>query len=111
MQPSGEANDAEQSRSCLDWTERRYHLAGSPDSVRTSVVISQSFSASVIIRPYEERDATEVRELFIAVNRSLSPPDMRPAFEEYISRSLAEEMDRITLYYGEQLGRVCKRGL
>ena len=67
-------------------------------------MISQSSSAPVIIRLYEKRDATEVRELFIAVNRSLSPPDMRPAFEEYISRSLAEEMDRITIYYGERQG-------
>ena len=57
-----------------------------------------------IIRPFEERDATEVCELFTAVNRALSPPAMREIFEDYIARSLAEEIGRITAYYGERMG-------
>ena len=54
---------------------------------------------SVRIRPFAAADAREVRELFIAVNRLLAPPDRREAFEAYIARALAEEMDRITDYY------------
>ena len=37
--------------------------------------------AKVTIRPFAEQDAAQVRELFIAVNRLLSPPDLRDAFE------------------------------
>jgi GNAT superfamily N-acetyltransferase len=60
-------------------------------------------SAEVTIRPFQEDDASEVRELFIVVNRLLSPP-MRDAFEAYIARSLREEMDRVAAYYGERGG-------
>jgi len=56
------------------------------------------------IRPFEERDAAEVCELFAAVNRDLSPPAMREMFEDYITRSLAEEVGRITAYYRERMG-------
>jgi GNAT superfamily N-acetyltransferase len=42
--------------------------------------------------------------MFVAVNRLLAPPHMREAFEVYIERSLAEEMDRIAAYYGERNG-------
>jgi hypothetical protein len=45
----------------------------------------------MIIRPFEEEDATAVRELFVTINRLLSPLQMRDAFEAYISRSLAEK--------------------
>ena len=41
-------------------------------------------SPEITIRPFAERDASEVRELFIAVNQLLSPPDLREAFEAYI---------------------------
>jgi GNAT superfamily N-acetyltransferase len=58
----------------------------------------------ITIRPYEDRDARPVRELFVTVNRLLSPPDMREAFEGYIARSLAEEMDRVSAYYSERDG-------
>jgi len=58
----------------------------------------------MIIRPFEEKDATAVRDLFVTINRLLSPPQMRDAFEAYISCSLAEEMDRITEYYGNRKG-------
>jgi GNAT superfamily N-acetyltransferase len=61
-------------------------------------------SLNITIRPYAEDDARQVRELFVAVNRLLSPPDLRAAFEDYIERSLAEEIDRIPAYYGERRG-------
>src|SRR5690349_9117571 len=56
------------------------------------------------IRPFSERDAAQVRDLFVTVNRSLSPPDLRDVFEAYIEQALAEEIDRITAYYGERNG-------
>src|SRR5215471_20552333 len=56
------------------------------------------------IRPFVEQDASQVRELFITVNRLLSPPDLRDAFEGYIERALTEEIDRILAYYGERDG-------
>jgi hypothetical protein len=52
-------------------------------------------SVEITIRPFAEREAPEVRELFIAVNRLLSPLDLREAFEAYIEQALAEEIDRI----------------
>ena len=55
----------------------------------------------VTIRPYAERDAPQARALFITVNRLLSPPDLRDAFEVYIERALTEEIDRIPAYYGD----------
>ena len=58
----------------------------------------------VTIRPFAERDAAQVRALFITVNRLLSPPDLRDAFEVYIEHALAEEIDRISAYYGERDG-------
>jgi putative acetyltransferase len=61
-------------------------------------------SVEITIRPFAERDAPEVRELFIAVNRLLSPPDLREAFEAYIEQALAEEIDQIPAYYAERGG-------
>jgi GNAT superfamily N-acetyltransferase len=58
----------------------------------------------VTIRPFTERDAAQVRELFITVNRLLSPPHLREAFEAYIERALVEEIDRIPAYYSERDG-------
>jgi GNAT superfamily N-acetyltransferase len=60
--------------------------------------------AEVTIRPFAERDAPQVRALFVTVNRLLSPPDLRDAFEVYIERALTEEIDRIPAYYGERDG-------
>jgi putative acetyltransferase len=60
--------------------------------------------AEVTIRPFDVRDASRVRELFITVNRLLSPPDLRDAFEVYIEHALAEEIDRISAYYTERDG-------
>jgi GNAT superfamily N-acetyltransferase len=61
-------------------------------------------SADVLIRPFAEEDAPQVRSLFIAVNKALGPPHLREAFEAYIARSLIEEIDRIADYYGEKDG-------
>ena len=61
-------------------------------------------NAEIAIRPFQEEDASHVRELFIIVNRLLTPPPMRDAFEAYIARSLSEEMDRVAAYYGERGG-------
>ena len=60
--------------------------------------------SEVAIRPFADDDAPQVRELFIVINRLLSPPDLRDAFEAYIERALAEEIDRITAYYGQRHG-------
>ena len=59
---------------------------------------------AVTIRPFAEHDGAQVRALFIAVNRLLSPPDLHNAFEAYIERALVEEIDRIPAYYGERDG-------
>ena len=61
-------------------------------------------AAEITIRPFAEPDAGPVRKLFIATNRLLSPPHMRDAFEAYIERALAEEIDRIADYYREHEG-------
>ena len=61
-------------------------------------------ATEIIIRPFSERDAAQVRELFITVNRLLSPAHLRDVFEAYIERALAEEIDRISAYYSEHAG-------
>ena len=54
---------------------------------------------NVVIRAFEERDAAQVRELFVLVNRQLAPAGMEAQFETYIERALREEIDRIAEYY------------
>jgi GNAT superfamily N-acetyltransferase len=61
-------------------------------------------AAEITIRPFSQPDAARVRELFITVNRLLAPSDLRDAFEAYIERALAEEIDRIPAYYREHAG-------
>jgi GNAT superfamily N-acetyltransferase len=61
-------------------------------------------SPEIAIRPFAEGDAPQVRELFILINRLLSPTDLRDAFEEYIERALAEGIDRISAYYAQRNG-------
>lgn len=56
------------------------------------------------IRDFSSDDAAAVRELFIRVNRLLASADMKEAFEIYIARSLAEEIDKIAEYYPERKG-------
>ena len=58
----------------------------------------------VEIRPFDPKDAVAVRNLFIQVNRLLAPPGMADAFEEYIARSLTDEIDRVIDYYKERNG-------
>jgi GNAT superfamily N-acetyltransferase len=67
---------------------------------------------ALVIRPFLSGDAAEVRDMFVNVNRLLAPPAMREAFEAYIARSLAEEMDRVHDYYSERSGGfwVARRG-
>lgn len=61
-------------------------------------------SSDVVIRPFTNADGPRVRALVIEVNRLLSPPDLRDAFEAYIERALAEEIDCIEAYYAEHGG-------
>jgi GNAT superfamily N-acetyltransferase len=64
----------------------------------------QDLSARTTIRPFEESDTEQVRELFVTANHLLAPSHMHDAFEAYIARSLTEEMDRLSAYYGERTG-------
>jgi GNAT superfamily N-acetyltransferase len=59
---------------------------------------------SFTIRRYAQDDQVAVRDLFIRVNRELAPPALRAAFERYIERSLAEEIDRLADYYASRQG-------
>jgi GNAT superfamily N-acetyltransferase len=61
-------------------------------------------TTEIAIRAFAEDDAPQVRRLFISVNRLLSPPNLRAAFDAYIERALSEEIDRISAYYGERDG-------
>jgi putative acetyltransferase len=58
----------------------------------------------VTIRRFTEADAGAVRDLFARINRLLAPPEQRAAFEDYIARSIAEEIGRIADYYAEHGG-------
>jgi GNAT superfamily N-acetyltransferase len=58
----------------------------------------------MLIRSYEDRDGTAVRQLFIRVNRELAPDGLREQFESYIAQSLEEEIDRIPTYYAGRHG-------
>jgi len=58
----------------------------------------------MLIRTYEGRDGTAVRQLFIRVNRELAPDGLREQFESYIAQSLKEEIDRIPPCYAERHG-------
>jgi GNAT superfamily N-acetyltransferase len=58
----------------------------------------------IALRPYAATDHAAVRDLFIAINRALAPPDMTEAFERYIDQSLTEEIDRIDAYYAQHDG-------
>src|SRR5690348_8388399 len=59
---------------------------------------------AISIRAFKSEDAAAVRNLFICVNRLLAPRQMKEEFENYIERSLAEEIDRIFEYYAEMDG-------
>ena len=59
---------------------------------------------SFAIRRYADADHAAVRDLFVRVNRELAPPELRAAFENYIARSLTEEIDRLAEYYSARHG-------
>ena len=59
---------------------------------------------SFAIRRYADADHAAVRDLFIRVNRELAPAALREAFENYIERSLSEEIDRLADYYAAKQG-------
>lgn len=58
----------------------------------------------ITVRKFIEADASQVRELFVKVNRLLALAILKDAFESYIELSLREEIDRISEYYGERDG-------
>ncbi|WP_156944025.1 hypothetical protein [Bradyrhizobium sp. Ec3.3] len=58
----------------------------------------------IIIRPFAEEDADQVRRLFVRVNRLLAPPHRAEAFEQYIAVSLDEEIGQISRYYSRRQG-------
>ena len=59
---------------------------------------------ATLIRRYADSDLDPVRDLFTRVNRELAPAHLADAFESYIARSLADEIERIPAYYGERHG-------
>jgi len=59
----------------------------------------------IVVRDFTKTDAPAVRSLFIRVNRRLAPPEMKSAFETYITASLREEIDRISDYYEDRKGQ------
>ncbi|MET4151917.1 GNAT superfamily N-acetyltransferase [Bradyrhizobium sp. RT9b] len=61
-------------------------------------------ASEIQIRAFLLADAAAVRELFIQVNRLLAPAHLAEAFEGYITRSLAEEIDRLADYYSDRSG-------
>lgn len=61
-------------------------------------------ASEIQIRAFLPADAAAVRELFIRVNRLLAPAHLAEAFEGYITRSLAEEIDRLADYYASRNG-------
>lgn len=58
----------------------------------------------IAIQAYEDHNLAPVRALFIRVNRELAPSHLKEAFEDYIVRSLAVEVERIPQYYRERSG-------
>ena len=59
---------------------------------------------AISVRAFRPEDAAAVRNLFIRVNRFLAPPEMKEEFEDYVQRSLVEEIDCISDYYSGKNG-------
>jgi hypothetical protein len=51
------------------------------------------------IRPYKDSNKQNIRKLFIRINRLIVTGGMELQFGDYITRSLAEEIDSIPEYY------------
>lgn len=77
---------------------------GSPTEFDPGLALPEAAASAIAIRPFTGGDARAVRDLFIAANRLLAPPQLRDSFESYILRSLKEEIGRIPGYYGERGG-------
>ena len=56
-------------------------------------------AGTLIIRPYADGDAEDVRALFVRINRLLAPSDLEERFEDYICQSIRDEIGRIPEYY------------
>ena len=56
-----------------------------------------------VIRRYHPDDREAVANLFVRVNRSLAPPALEAAFEDYVARSPAEDIGRIDTDCAEYL--------
>ncbi len=54
---------------------------------------------TLVIRPFTPADEDRVTEIFIDWNRHIATPDTADAFEDYIRRSITEEIGRIPDYY------------
>ena len=54
---------------------------------------------AALLRPYADRDAAKVRDLFVRINRELAPVFMSEAFERCIALALRDEIGRIPDYY------------
>jgi putative acetyltransferase len=91
-----------------DNTRARLDSGGSPPTdsrnIRKLDSRGKIVDAEITLRPLAEHDVAQVRELFITVNRLLSPADLRDAFEAYLERALTEEIDHLPAYYGERDG-------
>lgn len=57
-----------------------------------------------LIRPFEERDALDVRQLFTEVNRELLDGLAHPSAERYIRQAIDEEIGQIGEYYSREKG-------
>jgi GNAT superfamily N-acetyltransferase len=66
--------------------------------------MQESSPGNLLIRRYRDDDGAAVRNLFVVVNRALAPPSMRAVFDDYIERSLREEIDIIPTYYARRGG-------
>lgn len=59
---------------------------------------------SLIIRPFRPDDQDRVSAIYVDWNRHIAGPDNAAAFEEYIRRTMDEEILRIPDYYQETPG-------
>jgi GNAT superfamily N-acetyltransferase len=58
----------------------------------------------ITIRPFAEKDAAQVRQLFITINKLLASAKFKEAFDRYIELSLHEEIDQVFDYYNDRNG-------
>ncbi len=61
-------------------------------------------AGTLVIRPYRDGDADDVRRLFVRTNRLLAPAGQEERFEDYIRQSIRDEIGRISEYYDRHGG-------